>query len=103
MADQVGVARVPPKYSIPGLGRHDPRLGAIGKYKLPDGRLVDEATGSELARVLVDLGIPGDWHHAGRMACAEAYATHVDEIAKTAGEKAVTEFQREAFQGTRRA
>lgn len=36
-----------------------PRLERIGSVKTPDGRTLSDLTGSEIARLLVKIGIPG--------------------------------------------
>lgn len=55
--------------------------------KLPGGkRLGDER---RLASVLVDLGVPGASHSAGRLTNAVAYAAHLDSIGGAGARKAI--------------
>ena len=77
------------------------KLGAIGKLTLPDGRVLDDVSGSDLTRELIKIGVKGASHEKGREANAKLYAAHLEEIARAAGDKAVKAFQRDVFQGTR--
>ena len=65
------------------------KLGGLGKLKLPDGRELDAVGGGELARVLIQEGVPGVSHENGRQKNVEAYAAYLEAIEKEAAAKAV--------------
>jgi hypothetical protein len=79
------------------LTKSHAKLGAIGRLTLPDGRLLDYVSGSDLARALIAMGVAGVTHANGREANAKLYADHLEELARAAGKKAVEVFQRETF------
>ena len=55
-------------------------------------RTIPESSNSEIARVLIELGVQGAGHSLGRTANLELYAKHLDVIRKKAGDHAVAEF-----------
>lgn len=67
--------------------------GDLVKLTLPGGRALDDLSGGDLARALIDLGVPGVSHEAGRETNAKAYAKHLDDIAANTGKSAVAAFQ----------
>ena len=65
------------------------QLGGLGKLKLPDGRELDAVGGAELARILIQEGVPGVSHENGRMKKVEAYFGYLDAIERKAAAEAV--------------
>jgi len=80
---------VVPQMGVAPVKASRAKLGAIGKLTLPDGRVLDDVGGSELARILIQEGVPGVSHENGRQKNVEAYAAYLDAIEKEAAAKAV--------------
>jgi hypothetical protein len=72
MADQTGVAFLKP--SIAGLPAE------LATLKLPDNRTLAHVHGGELARVLVQLGVPGASHENGRQENARTAAARPSRV-----------------------